>query len=259
MELRLKQTDYTLKYKCLPKEFDGFTIALISDLHDEAFPFKYNELISKMIEENIPDVIMLAGDMHHTKIDSTRYLGFLSKLTEIAPVFFAEGNHDCESELKKYPGYDAYANKLKELGIFNLRGDGARLFAKNSENYINISGASWDDRGEVEPNYEEGAFNIFLMHDPKSFDTVSKKPELMLSGHIHSGILRLPNGQGIFAPGEGAKSILRMSPKFFMPKYTYGVYGNNKKLIVTSGLGKSVIPCRFISPEVVIITLKHAD
>ncbi len=259
MQLRLKQVDYTLKYKCLPKEFDGFTIALISDLHDQEFPFRYNEMITKMIEENIPDVIMLGGDMHHVKINNDRYIGFLEKLTEIAPVFFAEGNHDCESENSKYPGYKEYKNAMKDLGVLNLRGDGARLFAKNSENYINISGASWDDKGEVEPNYEDGAFNIFLMHDPNSFDTVEKRPELMLSGHIHGGMVRLPNGQGIFAPGCGAKLRNRFSPEYFLPKYTYGVYGKNKKLIVTSGLGNSVVPFRFISPEVVIITLKHAD
>ena len=81
MQLRLKQVDYTLKYKCLPKEFDGFTIALISDLHDQEFPFRYNEMITKMIEENIPDVIMLGGDMHHVKINNDRYIGFLEKLT----------------------------------------------------------------------------------------------------------------------------------------------------------------------------------
>lgn len=259
MQLRLKQVDYTLKYKCLPKEFDGFTIALISDLHDEEFPFKNNELVVKMIEENIPDVIMLAGDMHHAKIDNTRYIGFLEKLTEIAPVFFAEGNHDCESQTKKYKGFKEYKQALKALEILNLRGDGARLFAKDSENYINISGASWDDKGKVLPNYEKGAFNIFLMHDPASFDYVPVKPELMLSGHIHGGIVRLPNGQGIFAPGSGAKFIERFTPKYFLPKYTYGVYGKNKKLVVTSGLGKSVVPFRFISPEVVIITLKHED
>lgn len=88
MELRLKQVNYTLKYKCLPKGFNGFTIALISDLHDTDFPFEKNEYIIKMIEGNIPDVIMLAGDMHHSKIDNTRYIEFLKKLTGIAPVFF---------------------------------------------------------------------------------------------------------------------------------------------------------------------------
>jgi len=212
-----------------------------------------------MIEENIPDVIMLGGDMHHAKIENTRYLGFLKKLTEIAPVFFAEGNHDCESHTKYFMGYKEYKEAMKNMGVLNLRGDGARLFAKNSENYINISGASWDDRGKVEPNYEKGAFNIFLMHDPGSFDYVSVKPELMLSGHTHGGIIRLPNGQGVFAPGSGARLRERFSSKYFLPKYTYGVYGKNKKLVVTSGLGNSVVPFRFISPEVVIITLKHED
>lgn len=148
---------------------------------------------------------------------------------------------------------------MNELGVINLRGNGARLFAKNEKKSINISGASWDDKRKVEPLYDNESFNIFLMHDPKSFDELSQKPELMLAGHIHAGIIRLPNGQGIFAPGAGARKRDRFAPKYFFPKYTYGVYGKNKKLIVTSGLGNSVIPFRFISPEVVIITLKHDD
>ena len=259
MQFRLKQVDYILKYKCLPKEFDGFKIALISDLHDQEFPFENNELVVKKIAKNNPDAIMLAGDMHHTKIDNARYLGFLEKLTEISPVFFAEGNHDCESQTKSFKGYKEYKRAMKELGVLNLRGDGARIFAQDSENYINISGASWDDRNEVQPNYEKDAFNIFLMHDPNSFDSVPEKPELMLSGHIHGGIIRMPNGQGVFAPGTGASAKERFSRQYFFPKYTYGVYGKNKKLVITSGLGNSVIPFRILCPEVVIITLKHED
>lgn len=258
MQFRLKQVNYTLKYKCLPEEFDGFKIALISDLHDEEFPFGYNEAVVKKIKDNSPDAIMLAGDMHHTKIDNNRYIGFLERLTEIAPVFFAEGNHDCESENKKFKGYEEYKQAMKDLGVLNLRGDGARIFAQNEEHYINISGASWDDRETVPPNYEEGAFNIFLMHNPFSFDTVPVKPELMLSGHIHGGFLRLPNGQGVFAPGMGVRKRDRFEPQYFFPKYTYGVYGKSKKLVVTSGLGSSVVPFRVLSPEVVIITLRHS-
>lgn len=256
MEIRLQQKNYNLIYNTLPKAFDGFTIALISDLHDQEFPFEYNELVSSMIEENVPDVIMLAGDMHHVKIPNERYVGFLKKLTSVAPVFFAEGNHDCRSKMEELPGYGEYVSAMEELGVKNLRGDGAKLRVKGCEGCINISGMGWDDRGRTYPHYEEDAFNIFLVHDPEEFDRVEKKPNLMLAGHVHSGILRLPNGQGVFAPGNGAPKLQRISPKYFFPKYTYGLYGEgSRRLLLTSGLGCSGFPVRFLPPEVAVISL----
>lgn len=258
MKIRLKLTPYFLNYKCLPKEFDGFKIALISDLHDAKFPYKRNELITKKISEHEPDVIMLAGDMHQPKNDDKRYISFLKDLIEIAPIFFAEGNHDCISRKQMIPEYRKYDSILKQLGVFNLHGNGARLFAKNGNDYINISGIGWNEKDEVLPYYEESAFNIFLVHDPEIFDNLPKKPQLMLSGHIHAGLIKMPNGQGIFSPVTNLKKGI-FPKKLFFPKYTYGVYGKNRKLVVSSGLGNSGIPLRFITPEIVIITLRHSD
>lgn len=72
----------------------------------------------------------------------------------------------------------------------------------------------------------------------------------MLSGHAHGGQFRLPFVGGIVAPDQG-----------FLPEYTAGeYYMNGTEMIVSRGLGNSVIPVRLFNyPEIVCVELvgKH--
>ncbi|MBU5470579.1 hypothetical protein KQI85_09350 [Falcatimonas sp. MSJ-15] len=69
---------------------------------------------------------------------------------------------------------------------------------------------------------------------------------LVLSGHAHGGQFRIPFIGGLVAPNQG-----------FFPKYTSGKYiVGNTQMIVSRGLGNSIIPLRINNrPEVVVITL----
>jgi predicted MPP superfamily phosphohydrolase len=71
--------------------------------------------------------------------------------------------------------------------------------------------------------------------------------DLILSGHAHGGQVRLPFIGGLVAPNQG-----------LFPKYSQGLYERkNTKMVVSRGLGNSIIPLRVNNrPELVIITLK---
>ena len=71
--------------------------------------------------------------------------------------------------------------------------------------------------------------------------------DLVLTGHAHGGQFRLPLIGGLIAPNQG-----------LFPKYDDGLYSEGStNMIVSRGLGNSIIPFRFNNrPEVVLIELK---
>ena len=68
--------------------------------------------------------------------------------------------------------------------------------------------------------------------------------DLVLSGHAHGGLMRLPFGYRLLAPGQS-----------WFPKYTHGMYQKEEtRMIVSCGLGG---PRIFIQPEIGVIVLKN--
>ncbi|HKL42806.1 MAG TPA: metallophosphoesterase, partial [Clostridia bacterium] len=96
---------------------------------------------------------------------------------------------------------------------------------------------------------EENNFQILLSHRPELINLYSKeKIDLIFSGHAHGGQFRLPFIGGIIAPDQG-----------LFPEYTSGLYVKDKStLIVSRGLGNSIIPLRlFNQPEIIVLTIKN--
>lgn len=93
---------------------------------------------------------------------------------------------------------------------------------------------------------------ILLAHRPELFVSYSStinsiNPNIVFSGHAHGGQFRIPIlNKGVIAPNQG-----------LFPKYTSGVYTNNNvKMIVSRGLGNSIIPIRINNrPHLPIIEL----
>ena len=79
-------------------------------------------------------------------------------------------------------------------------------------------------------------------HNNSSYDI-----DLVVSGHTHGGQVRLPFIGSLAVPSQG-----------FFPKYDAGEYSNgNTKMIISRGIGNSMVPLRINNPpEVVLIELK---
>ena len=251
----LELNHYTISSDRLPEAFDGYRIAHVSDLHNTEMG-KDNEKLLDMLQEADPDIIAITGDIidsRNTDIDVA--LQFTKDAMEIAPCYYVTGNHEA-----RVSEYDELKEGMIELGVVVLE-DG-RIELEQSGETITLLGVKdpsfqtdylFGDSETVmqsklqEIVNEEDSYTILLSHRPELFEVYTEsKVDLVLSGHAHGGQFRLPFVGGLVAPNQG-----------LFPKYDAGLYTEeNTNMIVSRGIGNSILPFRFNNrPEVILIDL----
>ena len=236
----------------------GYKIAHISDYHNTYNKF-LNDAVLLSLKEEKPDVIFLTGDLVDCrKTDIEKGIDFVTKIIEIAPVYYVTGNHECNISIDSQSAFDNMIEDLEELGAEVLRGEASEIVLPNKEK-INVFGI--DDpyfhcgsASEIkyatdslcsflEVNKKE--FNILLAHHPEQIEIYSQYGfDLVYSGHAHGGQGRL-FGLGFIAPDQG-----------FFPKYTSGLYEENETtLVVSRGIGNSIAPVRIFDRSHLIYTI----
>ncbi len=247
-----------LTYRNLPAEFHDFRILLMSDLHDKRFG-KENARLMYYVRELAPDMIAMAGDMHGIKNSNRAFLDMLEDIKRSnVPVFFVEGNHDIQPSHKFE--YEMFMRTLSENGVTVLH-KGQSFYIERLKKNITVSGIGWFDHKQEDVSFVKNEFQVFLKHNPLDFDNMKQLPDLMLCGHVHGGYIELPGIGAVFAPGDNVPIYKRFRKEFFRPKYYKGVYHRGEcNMVVSRGLGNSVLPFRMMKPEITLITLKcNAD
>jgi predicted MPP superfamily phosphohydrolase len=244
----------------IPAAFSGFRIAQVSDLHNAEFG-KGNKKLLELLSESKPDIIVITGDLvdaGHTDIDVA--LDFAKGAVSIAPVYYVTGNHEAILSL-----YNELKTGLETMGVVVLEDEKIQL--KRDKEVITLIGLSdpnftlkGDIFGEASAMVstklnsltdDESIYTILLSHRPELFESYAHcNIDLVLSGHAHGGQFRLPFIGGLIAPDQG-----------IFPKYDAGLFTNGStNMIVSRGLGNSIIPIRFNNrPEVIITELLHTD
>ncbi len=245
----LMVSEFEIADEKIPESFSGFRIAQISDLHNAQFGDN-NEKLVKMLRETEPDIIVITGDLvdsAHTDIEVG--ISFAQQALQIAPTYYVTGNHEANITDDEY---SALKNGLENAGI-DILNDEYVMIEKNGE-FIKLAGVddyffSGSFRYNVKTLAEdEEIYTVLLSHRPEYFELYAESgAELVFSGHAHGGQFRIPLIGGIVAPGQG-----------FFPKYDAGKYTQNSTtMIVSRGLGNSIIPLRINNrPEIVIAELK---
>ncbi len=249
----------------LPESFEGKKLLILSDLHKKRYGDNYNNIMP-YCECADPDYIFFLGDLYsRDETDMKPKAAFLARLREIAPTYYIIGNH----ELFQPDCLRALCIRLEKLGVQVLRNRKVTLSREGQEidlyglqlplrYYIN---SDWSYRGLPVPTVEylekclgkpdKDRCSFLLAHDPFFFESYARwGADVTFSGHCHGGIVRMPIVGGLLSPER----------KFF-PKYTKGIYkselfGEDRKLVVTAGLGKF----RVNNPsEVLVCTLRKGS
>ena len=230
----------------LSESFDGYTIVQVSDLHNANFGTDQSKLL-ELIKAQEPDLIVLTGDMVGNWVpDYDKALILIREAVKIAPVIVVDGNHDAQIityPIQKQAMIDAGAIVLADEAM-SIERDGTSFNLIGMKERFDI-----EDRGVyVKDLIDPLSFNLLLAHHPESFmDYVGTNADLVLTGHAHGGQFRF-FGIPIYSPDQG-----------LFPKYTVGTFSQNSTtMIVSRGIGESVLPLRlFNPPELVVITLHH--
>lgn len=244
----------------LPDSFAGARILHLSDLHASAFGEK-NKRMTALVREHQPDYIFATGDfINRNRGVYQGFLDFLDGIHGLCPVYFSLGNHESWIGTRDPALLHTFINALEKRGVIVLNDCGATL--RRGGECIQIYGLT-PERGK---NYEtvemdlaritrklgkapKGRIIILLAHEPQFFPAYAGwGADLVLSGHFHGGIIRLPILGGVVSPDAG-----------FFPRYDAGLYYENKSaMYVNRGLGCSHVKFRlWNAPEMVLLTLER--
>ena len=212
-------------------------IIFVSDFHISKNDKKRLEKIVKQINKQNPDLVLSGGDYikghtGNTTMPIEEQVKFLSKIN--APVISVLGNHD--------GWYDKY--RVKKA----LERNGIKVLMNSNIKFNDLYIAGVEDLQTGIPNIETALENtesskILLTHTPDIYYDVKEKVDLILSGHVHGGQVRIPFYGSIIVPSK------------YGNKFACGIYKETENtMIVTKGLGTSILNVRFNAvPEIVVI------
>ncbi|HEX8944149.1 MAG TPA: metallophosphoesterase [Gemmatimonadaceae bacterium] len=237
----------------LPPEFDGATIAQISDLHVGPHTSRfYLRRVVAAIDSLSPDVIAVTGDQIDDRPeDVAHYAAAFAGLRAPLGVFIIVGNHDV------YAGWDDVERELRvrvpATLLLNeshpLRRDGAVVYLAGTGDPAGIQTHSRRVAPDIEltlSGIPRGTPVIALAHNPALWPMLAERGvALTLSGHTHWGQFSFPQlGWSLASP--------------FLEQAMGAYQRGDALLYITPGAGYWGLPFRVgASAEVTHVTLRR--
>ena len=247
---RIQLSRYELSFADLPESFDGCRIVHISDLHGMSFG-RDNRRLAELIRRQQPDIIAYTGDIAGAEGDLSAVEPLLKELEGLCPAYYVNGNHEwadgcveeIEALMERY-GVRCLSNEIELL----YRGeDSIAIIGAEDPNGRADMMTPWELSLQAGELYS-GKFMLWLAHRN---DYIKMYPDigtdLILSGHAHGGIVRLPLVGGLLNVNRRLGA-----------EYESGLYYSGHYIMeVSRGLGNSIpIPRFFNRPELVTIELR---
>jgi len=247
---RLVTEEFTVSASLIPESFDGFRIVHLSDLHGRSFGPDNEKLVSA-IKEASPDIIAITGDFIDNSKSGEWARNLLGKLMEIAPVYFVTGNHEWASG-----GLVELFSIMESCGVKALRNEyvllereGESIVLAGIEDPHGYAGQKTPQELFSEIHKEQGEkYTVLLAHRHNMLDTYADiGANLVLTGHCHGGIIRLPIIGGLFD-----------TDRTLFPEYDSGFYiQGSTTMFVSRGLGLIFNIPRFLNnPQIAVLILK---
>ncbi|OBZ95379.1 metallophosphoesterase [Pararhizobium polonicum] len=252
------------RYRLVPNNWPAglkLKLVVLADIH-ACTPWMSPRRIGEICEQANAlggDMILLLGDFlsgmriktgHVAPEDWARELARLAAPLGIHAVL---GNHDWLDDpaamaARKGPTIVHQALSSINVPVYDNRAsrfekDGGAFWLAGLADQIGPR-PGFDDLPATLAQIRDEAPVILMAHEPDVFPTVPKRVSLTLSGHTHGGQIRL----------FGYSPVV---PSRFRNRYAYGhIIEHDRNLIVSGGLGMSVLPIRFGSPpEIVVVEL----
>lgn len=232
----------------LPGVFDGFRVALLSDLHHGPWIDRAHlRRVVDLANSERPDLIALTGDyINHGRDWVPGCMAELSCLRARQGVVAVLGNHDHGDRAAA-----VVRQGLRQAGIADLTNTNITLERDGHSFIVGGVGDFWREKQDLHSALQGARHRestLLLSHNPDYVETITDdRVGLVLSGHTHGG-------QCVF-PLIGAPIV----PSRYGQKYVSGLcQGPQARVFVTRGIGVISPPVRFCCPaEVALLTLRR--
>ena len=250
---QIEVTRVDLPVRRLPSEFDGLVACQVSDFHvdSEGDLHRLQEAV-RTINGQSPDLVFLTGDYFSGPKSMGRYIGAVRQaLAQLKPtlgVFAIAGNHDHSSS------FWTIARALSKSDVCVLANENYSLEVQGSRVFIVGVDDLWSRRAQPSRAFRgigPDDCTILLAHNPDTAPYVHHlKPGVMLSGHTHGGLLRIP------VYGSLVRSFLQIGRQFYSGLNRY------KDFYIYTNRGLAAFPLSFrinCPPEVSVFKLTSLD
>ena len=224
---------------CSARISKPLTLAVCTDFHNGRVHKLYQHLAGA-------DAILIVGDLvdRHAKWTNgyANAVRFLNEMPDIAPTFYAIGNHDrlLPRRAEYWPHVErsqvtVLDNCFVEFGGIVLGGLSSRMGGPDT---------SW-----LSDMAKQTEFRLLMCHHPEYFEhhVAPFDIDLTLAGHAHGGQVRLGK-QGLFAPGQG-----------ILPKLTSGFYFDDRLLVSRGVTNATWAPRINCDCELIILHLEPKE
>jgi len=243
-------------------------IAAIADLHacDPWMSLDHVQAIVERTNALKPDIVVMLGDYVAGHRRVTRFIpdaewaAALAGLKAPLGVHAVLGNHDWweDKEVQRHglglpsagraleaagiPVYENDAKKITKNGhSFWLAGLGDQLAYMPARRFRSLKRIGVDDLGATLAKVTDDAPVVLMAHEPDIARRVTSRVALQLSGHTHGGQVRMLGWSPVAPSGQ---------------QLAYGHIRMNCDVVVSGGLGCSIMPFRLgVPPEIVLVTL----
>ncbi len=231
--IAIRHNEITLER--LPREFDGFTLLQLSDLHLDMAPDLPDTLVSAVVQTGHYDVCVITGDFRAKTFGP--YQATLDSMQKVrthlkAPVYAVLGNHDT---IRMAPGLEALDIRMLLNECVTLeRGDRAIYLAGIDDPHFYRA----DNIEKATDRIPQGAVSILLSHSPEMYRHAAYADfDLMLSGHTHGGQICLPGSIPLMLNAKAPRRICTGAWRYrSLQGYT------------STGSGVSIVDVRFNCP-----------
>lgn len=249
---------FTLKINHLTIETEKWVhekplkIVILTDIH-MIWPWMTKGHLERIVEKANtldPDIVVLLGDYVAThpfgvQLDPFTSLGPLKRLKSKCGAYAVIGNHDLHP-VSQWP------EAMVKTQLPVLVNKAIPVSCNKQKLWITGLDELWWGQPNVQYTLSQVTNSdpvIMLMHNPDLFVDVPNSVALSMAGHTHGGQIKLP----FFGV------VKYVVPSKYGKRFVYGhVIEGDKDLVVSSGLGNTGIPLRFLNPpEIMVVELKR--
>ena len=247
----LELREYRLEIPNWPRSLAGLRIAAVADIHAGS-PFNGLDKLEKIValtNQSKPDLIVLLGDYVIDGVTGGEFVPpnklapVLAKLQAPLGVWAVLGNHDWWLDAERVQ------STLEHHGIRVLEDSSAPIHHGSGEFWLTGIRDFWEGRPNIQRALQEAPEDsptVAITHNPDIFPRVPPRVNLLIAGHTHGGQVSIP----FFGPV--------IVPSSYGQRYAAGhIVEDGRHLFVSTGLGTSIFPVRFlVPPEISLLVLE---